>query len=164
VWWTPLPPLSLDRLSEVEQQGAAACMQGIAGAEVTPPDLVAAAECFGKHRAYGLEVRALRRLLHEFPNAAEVPSVLVAVGQRFEQLNLRADALDAYSTYLRRFPKHDDARALGERAVCLARSLADAETVRALLHNLGRAYGRRGFVTPPDIAFEQLCMGLAPIR
>lgn len=164
VWWTPLPSISLDPLSDEEQRAARECVQAVSGSDAPPSDLLEAAECLGEQRAYGLELRVLRQLLHEHPTAAEAPAVHVAIGRRFEQLDRRADALDAYATYLRTFPKHDDARALGERAVCLARSLGDTRTAEALLLDLQRLYGRRGFVTPPNIAFEQLCAGLAPLE
>ena len=163
VWWTPLPSVSLDPLSDAEQRAARACAKTISGSDASPSDLLAAAECLGENRAYGLELRVLRQLLHDHPSAEEAPAVHVAIGRRFEQLDRRADALDAYARYLKTFPKHDDARALGERAVCLARSLGDTRTVEALLQDLQRLYGRRGFVTPPNIAFEQLCAGLAPV-
>lgn len=163
VWWTPLPSVSLDPLSDEEQHAARECVRTISGSDAPPSDLLVAAKCLGEQRAYGLELRVLRQLLHRHPTAEEAPAVHVAVGRRFEQLDRRADALDAYATYLKTFPKHDDARALGERAVCLARSLGDTRTAEALLQDLQRLYGRRGFVTPPDIAFEQLCAGLAPL-
>lgn len=55
--------------------------------------------------------------------------------------------------YLKRYPKADDARTLGKRAVCLAWALADEGRVDELLGQLDRFYRRRGFVRPSTRAF-----------
>lgn len=55
---------------------------------------------------------------------------------------MRSKAVETYRSYLSKYPAHDDARALGQRAVCLARSLKDSATVETLLSDLERNYGR----------------------
>jgi tetratricopeptide (TPR) repeat protein len=164
-WWTPLPAISREPLTAAEQSGAVACADtyGIEAADVAADDLLAAAECLGDQRAFGRQLRVYAYLLDKYPATEHEPAVLLALGQRYEQVELRAQAIDAYRTYLRKYPKHDDARAGGQRAVCLARSLDDATTVADLVSDLERLYGRNGFVTPPPAALEQLCVGLPPV-
>lgn len=67
------------------------------------------------------------------PHAAEV---LVLLGHRFEQLDLHGKAVASYQSYLSTYPKHDDALAMGKRAVCLARSVGDHGTAQAILSEL----------------------------
>lgn len=84
--------------------------------------------------------------------------------ERHEQLDDRPAAIAAYADLLARYPAREDARALGQRAICLAASLDDMQTVEELLSRLAELYGRRGFVVPPPQALVQLCAGLPAKR
>ncbi len=164
-WWTPLPAVSLEPLAPADQQAVSQCAERyrIQAADVTADELFAAATCFSDLRAFGHEIRVHEYLLRQHPDTPHAPEVLVALGHRYEQIDMRPKAVAAYVQYLRTYAKRDDAQALGERAVCLARSLGETDTVDELLAQLERNYGRKGFVLPPPAAFEQLCAGLSPV-
>lgn len=125
--------------------------------DVTAPELMAAAQCLGNIPLPGHEIRIYKHLLQTHPEAPEVMEATRALGGRYEQIDVRPQAVDAYVAYLRRFPKQADARALGQRAVCLARSLGDTTRATEVLAELERLYGRRGFVRPDDVTLERLC-------
>ncbi len=165
-WWTPVAPISLEELSQADQAAVKDCVEQhrVTESDATADELYAGAVCLGAHRAYGSEIKVFTRLLQQYPDAPQYGDVLVALGQRYEQIDMRAKAVDAYRTLLAKYAKRDDAQPMGKRAVCLARSLGDAATVETLLADLHRRYGRQGFVVPPDVAFEQLCIGLPPMR
>ena len=165
-WWTPLPAISRESLTQVDQDAVARCAERhrIQADDVTADELLAAATCFADHRAFGHEIRIYLHLLRLHPHAKQEPEVLVAMGQRYEQIDVRPKAVDAYVQYLAKYPKREDAQALGKRAVCLARTLDDTATVEQLLTVLERNYGGKGFVMPPSAAFDQLCAGLAPVQ
>lgn len=107
---------------------------------------MAGAACLRGARHYGMEIMLLGRVAQQ---NAEPPLAMEATrvrGIRLEQIDDRARALEAYVEYLQRRPKHEDALALGKRAVCLARSLGLEQQERFLLAELQRLYGRKGFV------------------
>lgn len=62
-----------------------------------------------------------------------------------------------FAGYLQKYPRQDDARAIGMRAVCLARSLTNEQREEELLGQLDRYYGRKGFVRPSSQDMPTLC-------
>jgi tetratricopeptide (TPR) repeat protein len=165
-WWTPLPALSLGALTEHEIAAAKACgdAHDLSSRDTAAADLLTAAHCFGAARAFGKEIAMYRRILADHRGAEEAAIALLDLGQRHEQLDDRPAAIAVYADVLARYPTREDARALGQRAVCLAASLEDTQTVEKLLSQLDELYGRRGFVVPPSQALVQLCTGLPPVR
>jgi tetratricopeptide (TPR) repeat protein len=164
-WWTPPPPVSLARLSEAEIAAVRLCdeQHGRGSTDSAPAAVLAAARCYGDARAFGRELAMYQRVVEDNRDSEAVAEALRRIGGRAEQLDDRPRALEAHRNYLTRYPKSDDARALGQRGVCLAQSLGDRHTVDALLDQLSMLYARRGFVVPPPAAFPQLCAGLPPI-
>lgn len=166
-WWTPVTPISKEQLSDTDPSAVRTCVEEhrVQADDVTADELFAAAKCLAGHRAFGHEVRIYMHLLQQFPGEGHADEVLVTVGHRYEQLDVRQRAVDAYRQYLAKYPKHEDARVLAQRAVCLARSLGDTATVEQILADLTRLYGRKGgFVAPPEVALAQLCHGLPPVK
>ena len=149
-WRPPLPPLVLAETTEAQRAEAQACLERhrVQQPDVRSDELFAAAVCVGEASLPGQEIRLYQHLLATFPNSAEAVEASRAVPLRLEQVGALAPALDAYESYLRRYPKQDDARAMGQRAVCLARALGDQAREEALLDDLVRLYGRSGFSVP----------------
>lgn len=124
---------------------------------MTAHELMDAVACLGRTSLPGHEVRLYKYLVERFPEAPEAIDAMRAMGLRLEQVDARDPAITAYAAYLRRYPKQADARALGQRAVCLARSLDDDDRADELLHELERLYARRGFSRPDAATLERLC-------
>jgi hypothetical protein len=164
-WIEPLPALVLTDLTEQQQARTVACLEGhdVRSADPPPGAIMAAADCVAAIPAPGPEIRLHRLLVESHPNAPEAREATRRLGLRYEQIDVRAQAATAYAAYLRRYPTQADARALAQRAVCLARSLHDAAQVEALLTELERLYGRRGFSRPSDDALARLCAPLPPV-
>lgn len=164
-WIPPLPSLSLAELTADQQARARACLEthDVRAPDTAPAVLMAAAECLARIPAPGHEIRLYRQLVETAPSAPQALEATRRLGERLEQIDARAPAAAAHASYLRRYPKQADARALGQRAVCLSRSLGDDASVAALLTDLERFYGARGFSRPTDAALEQLCAPLPPL-
>ncbi len=86
------------------------------------------------------------------------------VGRRYEQLDIRPQAIASYTAYVRRYPKQQDALAIGQRAVCLAHSLGLTDQVKELLNLLEGKFGRAGFARPETAELGALCAGVPPVR
>ncbi len=166
LWFEPLPALSLETPTEEQKARIRQCGEAhrVQEPDVTVLELMAAAECFGAIPMPGHEIRIYRHVLQNYPEAPQNVDAAREVGRRYEQIDVRPQAIDGYVAYLTRYPKQADARALGQRAVCLARSLGDGARADEILGELERFYGRRGFVRPDDAALDELCRGLEPVR
>jgi hypothetical protein len=163
-WIDPLPTLVLVDLRDDQQARARACLEGRdVSPSATPTTIMAAAECLGAIPAPGHEIRLYRLLVEAHPTAPEAIEAMSRMGTRYEQLDIRAQAAEAYFAYLRHYPKQADARALAQRAVCLARSLGDGARVDDLFTELERLHGGRGFSRPTDDALARLCAPLPPV-
>jgi hypothetical protein len=164
-WIDPLPKLVLTRLDETQQARANACLEGhdIDSPSATPAAILAAADCMAAIPAPGHEIRLYKHLSSLHPDAPEALDAMRRMGARYEQIDQRSQAIDAYAAYLRHYPKQADARTLAQRAVCLARSLGDGTRVDALLAELERLYGRRGFARPSNDELARLCAPLPPL-
>jgi hypothetical protein len=164
-WIDPLPPLSLARLTDEQVARSNGCIEAhdVRSPSTTPAELMAAADCLSAIPVPGHEIRLYQHLLSTAPTAPEALEASRRLGTRFEQVDVRDRAVETYERYLQRYPMQADARALGQRAVCLARSLGLQARVDALLSDLERLYGRRGFTPPSDAELEALCAPLAPL-
>jgi hypothetical protein len=158
-WRPPLPPLALVEATDAQKERARQCfdIHRVQAPDVRPDELLAAARCVGELSLPGHEIRLYEHLLATHPAAPETMEATRELGRRLEQVDARAPALEAYEAYLHRYPKQDDARALGQRAVCLARTLQDDARADALLTDLARLYGRRGFARPSTDELPGLC-------
>jgi hypothetical protein len=158
-WLAPLPALELATLTEAQQAQLRACLNAhpIEDPRTGPADVLAAAQCLAEIPAPGPEIRLYRELVNRFPGAQESMTALRLTGQRLEQIDERAAAIDNYMAYLRRHPKEDDARALGQRACCLALSRGDEARTNAILHELDKLYRRKGFSRPTPEELVRLC-------
>jgi hypothetical protein len=165
-WFSALPPLTLKKPNEAELKQLGECMKAnrVQQDDVTPAELAAAAACAGALGMVGHEIRILKVLVERHPTVAEVQASTLRLGQAYEQIDVRPQAIDAYATYLRKYPAADDARATGQRAVCLAWSLGDSNRVSELLAVLEQYSGRRGFSTPSAEALETLCDRVPPMN
>jgi len=158
-WWTPLPPLSLEPQEQAEVEGTRDCQAQLARAS-SPQLLLGVAECFHAARAFGREAIVLQKVVTE--RGADTDATQRATRQLarlMEQVGREAQALEWLESYLRLFPKAEDARMLGQRGVCLAWKLEMENRQASMLTMLSRAYGRDGFVVPPSVAMRQLCGG-----
>jgi hypothetical protein len=158
-WRPPLPELDLPaELSEQQLEAARACArmhQGVTNA--SPADLMTAADCMAEIPAPGREILLRRVVLTRHPNAPEARAALRLVATRYEQIGQQSMAMDHLEQYLRSFPVEPDARALGQRAVCLAHALGVSEDLARLLDLLERSYARTGFSRPTDDELSALC-------
>jgi hypothetical protein len=164
-WIEPLPPLTLGELTDDQQSRSRACLDDhdVRSPSAAAASIMAAAECLAAIPTPGQEIRLYRLLVESHPAAPEALEATRRLGTRYEQLDLRAEAAAAYGAYLRRYPKQDDARGLGQRAVCLARSLGPGTHVDDLLAELERLYGRRGFIRPTEDELARSCALLPPV-
>jgi hypothetical protein len=158
-WCERLPELVLDPPSDAVAQAARACMarHGVMRPDADAAALMAAATCLRDVPAPGREIQIYRHLTASFPDAPEAKLATRELGLRAEQIDQRDLAITAYVAYLRRYPAEPDARALGQRAVCLARSLQDdarTDEIGALLEGL---YGGKGFTLPDPEGLEAAC-------
>jgi hypothetical protein len=163
-WITPPPTLVLTDLTEEQQAKARACFEthDVRSPAATSVTILGAAECVGRIPAPAHEIRLYKLLVETASDSPEAVLAFPRLGARFEQLDIRPQAVDAYVAYLRRYPKQADARELGQRAVCLARSLGDHARTEAILADLEQLYGRRGFTRPTGDALDRLCASLPP--
>ncbi|MEX1367319.1 MAG: hypothetical protein AB1Z98_29600, partial [Nannocystaceae bacterium] len=130
---------------------------GVTNPEVSLGELMAAAACLRGARQYGREVSMYRLVLQRRPQAPIASEATRSMGLRLEQMDERSGALDTFEDYLKRFPKQADARAVGTRAVCLARTLGDSRREEHMLGTLERNYGREGFARPEPEQLPALC-------
>jgi len=158
-WYTPRPPLTLRLLTAAQKAQVKACLDDnrVKEADVRAEELAAAAACLAAVPMVGHEIRMYRELLSRHPVAPEAMMAMRQLGMRYEQIDVRDQAVEFYSGYLRRYPKQPDARELGQRAVCLAHSLGIAAKVKGLLDQLERLYARRGFERPDPHQLSELC-------
>ncbi|MCH9685319.1 MAG: hypothetical protein K0V04_28040 [Deltaproteobacteria bacterium] len=163
--WRPrLPVLPLHDLDETELQRSRECLEAhrLDDPEVNPHELMAGAACLREARQIGREVTLYRHMLQAHPQLPLTMEATRVLGLRLEQIDDRAGALQAFSAYLARYPKQEDARAVGKRSVCLARSIGDMTQEEFLLSQLERLYGRRGFERPATDALPRLCGEATP--
>lgn len=158
--WRPrLPAISLEPLDEDELRRGDECMEAhrVAEPETSPQELMAGARCLRDARHYGKEIAIYRLVLAKAPELPGAMEAMRSMALRFEQMDQRSGALDGLEGYLQRYPGEEDARAVGERAVCLARSLSDPRREEELLAALDRYFRRRGFVRPAADDLLALC-------
>lgn len=158
-WRPPLPAISLEPLDEDEQRRGDECMQThrIADPDTNPLELMAGARCLRDARSFGKEIAIYRLVLSKAPEQPSAMEAMRSMALRFEQMDQRAMALDGLEGYLQRYPREEDARAVGERAVCLARSVEDPRREEELLATLDRYFRRRGFERPAPEDLPALC-------
>ena len=158
-WRPPLTSLSKEPLDEAEQERTVKCFEThhLLDPEVNPHELMAGAVCLRGARAYGKEVSLYRMILGRYPELPEGMEATRLLGLRLEQLDHRSGALDVFREYLQRYPRQEDARAIGMRAVCLARSVMNDQREEELLGLLDRYFRRRGFVRPSPQDMPGLC-------
>lgn len=158
-WRPPLTSLSKEPLDEAERERAAKCFEThhVLDPEVNAHELMAAAACLRGARAYGKEVSLYRLILGRHPELPEGMEATRLLGLRLEQLDHRSGALDVFREYLQRYPRQEDARAIGMRAVCVARSLTNDQREEELLGLLDRYFRRKGFVRPSPQDMPGLC-------
>ncbi|MEM9454941.1 MAG: hypothetical protein AAGF11_12230 [Myxococcota bacterium] len=158
-WRPPLTSLSKEPLDEAEQERTVECFEThhVLDPEAGSHELMAAAACMRGARAYGKEVSLYRLILGRHPELPEGMEVTRLLGLRLEQLDHQSGALDVFAEYLRRYPQQEDARAIGMRAVCVARSLMNDQREEELLGLLDRYFRRKGFVRPSPPDMPELC-------
>jgi len=158
-WRPSLPTVSLETLDEDEVRRGSACFEthGVTELETGAEGLMAGAACLRDARSYGKEIAVHRMIIARFPEDPLAAEAMRTMGLRFEQMSNWSSALDTYETYVEMYPKREDARALGLRAVCVARVLGDGRREEEMLGDLKRLYGRKGFVRPKAEQVAGLC-------
>lgn len=149
-WYEPLSPASQDPISAEEKAAQQACVERhrLLADDATDVELLAGAKCMGEDHGVGKMIRIAMTLVDRFPESSLVPDALILMGRGFERAGRLPDAIERYQSLLRRYPNHELARVVGQRAVCLARAVPLPERERELLVQLERLYGRKGFETP----------------
>lgn len=160
--WRPLlPAISTEALDEAEVQKATECAETHRlmemDAKKSAGELMAATECLRDARDYGKEVAIHRLILAQYADDPLAVDAMRTMGLRFEQMDNRSGALDTFEEYVQRYPKQKDARALGLRSVCLARSLEDSRREEQMLGVLQKKYGKKGFSRPKPEQLPALC-------
>jgi len=158
-WRPPLPAVSLETLDDDEFKRSNECFEThpVTDPEADPKELMAAAACLRGARSYGKEVSIYRLILARYSDQPLAMEAMRSMGLRFEQMENWSGALDTYETYLERYPKQEDARALGLRYVCVARVLEDLRREEKMLSTLEKVFGRKGFVRPTPQQLPTLC-------
>ncbi len=158
-WYVPLAQVALDPPNEVEKEMQRDCAQTyrLQAADVTDDELFGALMCMGEDHGVAQTIRIARVLVERFPESEHVPAALIAAGRGYERIDRLDAAMKHYERMLQVYPKHDLARVVGQRAVCLARRLSLADAEQELLHQLAKFYGRRGFTVPGPDALPALC-------
>jgi hypothetical protein len=165
-WYTVRPPLTLRVATDAQKAQANVCVidNRVQEADVRAEELAAAAACLGAVPLVGHEIRIYRALLTRHSTAPEAMMATRQLGVRYEQIDVRDQAVKFYTEYLKRYPKQPDARELGQRAVCLAHSLGIDAKVTELLNQLERLYGRRDFERPEPQQLAELCAAVPPVN
>ncbi len=150
-WRPPLATLDVpEQLSAAQQQATLDCGDAnhVSDPNVSAAQLAATAACMAAIPAPGREIVMHRQVITRFPDSPEARAALRAIGERYEQLGVLSQAMEHLADYARRYPLEPDARAAGQRAVCLALELSLDSEADTLLGELEARYGRRGFVRP----------------
>jgi hypothetical protein len=165
-WFEPLPALDLSTGDDAQKASAHECMERhrVQQPDVTAGELLAAAKCMGDIPLVGHEIRLYKHLLQTHPNAPEVQEAARGAASRYEQIGIYDQAIDLQVWYLEHWPKADDARALGQRAVCLAHALGTNDRRDEILAKLQRYYARTGFEAPNDESLDVLCANVPTAR
>lgn len=165
-WFEPLPSLELAVGDDAQKASARACMDRhrVQQPDVTASELLAAAGCMADVPLVGHEIRLYKHLLQTHPQAPEAQEAARVAASRYEQIGIYDQAIDLHVWYLSHWPKADDARALGQRAVCLAHALGLTARRDEILAQLQRYYARTGFVAPNDESLDLLCVNVPPAR
>jgi len=157
-WFEPLPAIDLNTPNTDQKVRAQQCIDRhrVHEPDVTAAEVLAAADCVREVPLPGHEIRLYKHLMTQFPSAPELKSASRSLGNRYEQIDARPQAVDAYLWFLRRWPAEPDAQSLGKRAACLAWSVGD-KRLSQILGTLEKLYGRKGFERPTRDQLSSLC-------